>query len=235
MLRGDSEDPVGDFVAINQELELFNPKLADKLQVVVVNKIDIPEVRDKLEELTKRIKQVSGHTRVMGISAATGERVKELMQRVRKVVESLPQQSDFELFTEEEDRVNFDEQSSDKFEVFTDDRFPGQFRVVGDKIEKVHTASPDQAVLQCNCLPPVFLSLLSVDLHPFDLTFSHNLSFSLFVSFRLLSPHTPPSRFILLHCAYSALLSRAGGGDHELGLLRVRRPVPAHPGRQRHH
>ena len=33
VLRGDSEDVVGDFVAINQELELFNPKLADKLQV----------------------------------------------------------------------------------------------------------------------------------------------------------------------------------------------------------
>ena len=53
----------------------------------------------------------------MGISAATGERVKELMQRVRKVVESLPQQSDFELFTEEEERVSFEEQTSDKFEV----------------------------------------------------------------------------------------------------------------------
>ena len=55
VLRGDSEDPVGDFIAINQELELFNPKLADKLQVVVVNKIDIPEVRDKLEDLTKQV------------------------------------------------------------------------------------------------------------------------------------------------------------------------------------
>ena len=137
VLRGDSVDPVGDFVAINQELELFNPKLAEKLQVVVVNKIDIPEVRAQLDDLTRRLKKAAGHTRVMGISAATGENVKELMQRVRKVVESLPVQSDFELFTEEEERVSFDDPASDKFEVFTDDRFPGQFRVVGDKIEKV--------------------------------------------------------------------------------------------------
>ena len=151
VLRGDSEDPVGDFVAINQELELFNPKLADKLQVVVVNKIDIPEVRDQLEDLTRRLKQAAGHTRVMGISAATGERVKELMQRVRKVVESLPQQSDFELFTEEEDRVNFDEPASDKFEVLTDDHFPGQFRVVGDKIEKVRFITCICLVSTCLC------------------------------------------------------------------------------------
>ena len=36
-------------------------------------------------KLTQQIKKVARHTRVMGISAATGERVKELMQRVRKV------------------------------------------------------------------------------------------------------------------------------------------------------
>lgn len=59
--------------------------------------------------------------------------------RVRKVVESLPTQSDFELFTEEEERVSFEDEMTEKFEVFTDDNFPGQFRVVGDKIEKVTT------------------------------------------------------------------------------------------------
>eukprot|EP00596_Hydrurales_sp_CCMP1899_P000561 CAMPEP_0119039956 /NCGR_PEP_ID=MMETSP1177-20130426/9734_1 /TAXON_ID=2985 /ORGANISM="Ochromonas sp, Strain CCMP1899" /LENGTH=558 /DNA_ID=CAMNT_0007004517 /DNA_START=218 /DNA_END=1894 /DNA_ORIENTATION=- len=137
VIRGDSEDPVGDFIAIQQELELFNPKLAQKMQVVVINKIDIPEVQEKLEELTKGIKKAAGHSRVLGISAATGERVKELMIRVRKVVESLPTQTDYELFTEEEERVNFDDEMTDKFEVFTDDNFPGQFRVAGDKIEKV--------------------------------------------------------------------------------------------------
>jgi GTPase Era involved in 16S rRNA processing len=105
--------------------------------VVVINKIDIPEVREKLDVLIKDIKKIAGHSRVVGISAATGERVKEVMQRVRKVVESLPSQSDFELFTEEEERVSFEDEVSDKFEIFTDERFPGQFRVVGDKIEKV--------------------------------------------------------------------------------------------------
>ena len=137
VIRGDSEDPLGDFRAINQELELFNPKLAKKTQVVVVNKIDIPEVRDSLDGLVEEIRKEAGHKRVLGISAATGERVKELMQRLRKLVASLPDQDPLELFTEEEEMVSFDEAVSDKFEVFTDDNFPGQFRVVGEKIEKV--------------------------------------------------------------------------------------------------
>lgn len=34
-----------------QELALFNPVLASKPQVVVLNKIDLPDVRDRMEEL----------------------------------------------------------------------------------------------------------------------------------------------------------------------------------------
>lgn len=137
VVKGDSEDPLGDFIAINQELELFNPKLANKTQVVVVNKIDIPEVKEKLPELIKAIRQKAGHTRIMGISAATRENVRELMSRVQKLVNSLPKQTSLELFTEEEDRINFEESEDDNFEIFTDENFPGQFRVVGPKIEKV--------------------------------------------------------------------------------------------------
>jgi GTPase len=145
IIRGDSEDPVGDFLAINQELELFNPKLATKPQVVVVNKIDIPEVRDNLPTLLEKLRQAGGHSRVLGISAATGEGVKELMKRMRKYMDSLPVREDMksDLFTEEEERVDFskDDESEDDFEIFTDDQFPGQFRVVGKKIERVSCLS----------------------------------------------------------------------------------------------
>lgn len=138
VVKGDSEDPLGDFVAINQELALFNPKLANRTQVVVINKIDIPEVRERLDGLIAEIKQRSSHTRVLGISAATGERVKDLMQRVRKLVDALPSQSEFELFAEEEERVSFEDDVDDNFDIMSDqERFPGQFRVVGDKIERI--------------------------------------------------------------------------------------------------
>ena len=45
LLDGISPDPVGDYDAINQELALFAPMLADKPQVVVLNKMDLPDVR----------------------------------------------------------------------------------------------------------------------------------------------------------------------------------------------
>lgn len=137
VIRGDSEDPLGDFKAINQELELFNPKLALKTQVVVINKIDIPEVKDKLDSLISDVIKDSGHKRVLGISAATGERVKELMKRLRNLINSMPPQDELELFADEEERINFEENEDEKFEVLTDENYPGQFRVIGEKIEKI--------------------------------------------------------------------------------------------------
>lgn len=162
VVNGDSEDPVGDFRAINQELQLFNPALARKTQVVVVNKVDIPAVRDRLAGLTEQLRRAAGHSRVVGVSAATGERVKELMRRVHRLVgasqvlssavsadsvtpagpskaaSAMAAASVQELFAAEEERVGFEEDTQDgSFEVQTDARFPGQFRVVGRRIEKV--------------------------------------------------------------------------------------------------
>ena len=137
VIDGDSQDPIGDFKVINQELALFNPNLKDRTQVVVINKIDIPEVRELLPDMVDEIKRVCGHTRVLGISAATRENVKELMARVRKLIDSMPKQSEFELFTEEEERVSFDDEDDDEFEVLYDESFPGQYRVAGTKIENL--------------------------------------------------------------------------------------------------
>jgi len=47
LLDGLSADPLADFTQINSEMALFDPNLARKPQVVVVNKIDLPEVQEK--------------------------------------------------------------------------------------------------------------------------------------------------------------------------------------------
>jgi GTP-binding protein len=86
VINGDSPDPVGDFNAIQQELRLFNPDLALKTQVVVVNKIDLPHVRDGLNGLVSELRKAAGHSRVMAASAATTENVRELMGRVLRLV-----------------------------------------------------------------------------------------------------------------------------------------------------
>src|ERR1700716_544928 len=66
-------DLVADFDAINRELELFDPALGRKSQVVEANKIDLPEARARGEELRKQLKrrEIDEHL----VSGATGEGV----------------------------------------------------------------------------------------------------------------------------------------------------------------
>mmetsp|Transcript_36294 Transcript_36294/g.90113 ORF Transcript_36294/g.90113 Transcript_36294/m.90113 type:complete len:193 (+) Transcript_36294:457-1035(+) len=65
------------------ELSLFSPALAARTQIVIINKIDLPHVREKLGELRAQLAKAAGHSRIFALSAATGERVEDLMQRVR--------------------------------------------------------------------------------------------------------------------------------------------------------
>jgi len=99
IVSGASVDPVGDFRALNDELLLFNPRLLEKPHVVVLNKIDLPEVRARLPELRERLLEAMGHERLVCISAATGEGVEELMQRTRNLVDKRERMEDERLLT----------------------------------------------------------------------------------------------------------------------------------------
>ena len=89
IVNGDSEDPIGDFVAINKELQMFSPLLASKPQVVVLNKIDIPEVEIEIESLKEKISKVMTHKRLLTMSAAGHINVKEVIERSNKFLKKL--------------------------------------------------------------------------------------------------------------------------------------------------
>lgn len=90
VVDGSSEDPIGDFVTINEELRKYDDFLAEKAQVVVLNKCDITEVAEMKDELMAQLKEAAGHSRVLSISAATSENVKELMGRLKKFCDAQP-------------------------------------------------------------------------------------------------------------------------------------------------
>lgn len=57
MVDGLSEDPLADFSQINNELSLFDPKLGIKPQIVVLNKIDQPDVQERLKAIKASFKK----------------------------------------------------------------------------------------------------------------------------------------------------------------------------------
>jgi GTP-binding protein len=87
LLNGASPDPLGDFDAINQELSLFNPALADKPQIVVLNKLDLPEARAHWPQVEAHMGRLE--LPVMAISAVTGENVQALLYRVQALLDSV--------------------------------------------------------------------------------------------------------------------------------------------------
>lgn len=73
-------EPMRDFDTLNRELALYAPELAEKPQVVALNKIDLPATRAAADELRKRFAERGIELHV--ISAATGEGVAELLERL---------------------------------------------------------------------------------------------------------------------------------------------------------
>jgi len=84
LVDGSSETPVEDMVQVNTELGLFDAALARKPQLVVVNKIDLPEVQARLPEI-KRTFSDTGIVPVP-VSAETGEGVTGLMKRAMQIL-----------------------------------------------------------------------------------------------------------------------------------------------------
>ncbi|GAB1420028.1 GTPase ObgE [Anaerolineales bacterium] len=88
MLDGMSMDPLADYNQINTELALYDEKLAERPQLVVLNKIDIPDVQEKVEEWVKLFK--SHDVDLIPISAATQNGVKAVVAKVFEIASQLP-------------------------------------------------------------------------------------------------------------------------------------------------
>lgn len=92
LLDGLAEDPLLDYAQIQSELALFDPALAHKPQLIALNKIDLPEVRERWPEIEAKLNKrgVGGAFPLMAISAATGENVRSLLFQAARALAELP-------------------------------------------------------------------------------------------------------------------------------------------------
>jgi GTP-binding protein len=128
LLDGLSEDPLADFNQINAELALFDERLGDRPQIVVLNKMDLPDVQERWESIQAAL-QTRG-VEPMAISAATRQGVDALVFRVFSLLEDLPDEIPQEAVEAPvyrlEDEFPFTLRRSDD----------GAFHVTGDRIER---------------------------------------------------------------------------------------------------
>lgn len=86
------EDPLAAWKTVNRELELFDAELSAKPQIVVANKIDLPEARANAKILAKKLPRQ--HRPMHEISAATTEGVKALVQMIGRKLDELKQRDE---------------------------------------------------------------------------------------------------------------------------------------------
>ena len=89
LLDGGARDPLEDWAMINQELALYRDALVDKPQLVVLNKMDLPDAV-AWEPLIAERMAAEGYA-FMSISAATGLNVRPMLYRVKQMLDEAPQ------------------------------------------------------------------------------------------------------------------------------------------------
>jgi GTP-binding protein len=88
LLDGLSEDPLLDLAQINSELALFDPNLADKPQIVALNKFDLPDVQRRWPSIQAQLKKRGYNP--LALSAASGENVRVLLYRAAEMLKAVP-------------------------------------------------------------------------------------------------------------------------------------------------
>ncbi len=135
MSATEGRDPYEDFVTINEELEQYNLRLMERPQIIVANKMDMPEAEENLKEFKERLEQ---DYPIYPISALTKHGVRELLFAIADKLEVTPE---FPLYEEVEiekavNRVVYKHEEDEMS--FNITREPdGSFVVSGAKVERL--------------------------------------------------------------------------------------------------
>lgn len=127
----EGRNPVEDYHKINKELARHSEKLSRRPQVLVANKMDLPEAQEHIEPL-RQLAKAEGID-FFQISAATGAGTKELISYVaQRLKEPMP------IEDEEEEKITYDASKEEDHDTITIRRNDaGDFLVSGKALEKL--------------------------------------------------------------------------------------------------
>ena len=128
MIDGQSEDPLADYSQINTELSLFDPLLGKKPQIVVLNKIDQPDVLERLEEIRASFKEKN--IELITASAMARTNTRDILISAYKKLQELPA----EVLKEETLPVYKPDVDPNQFEITREEN--GDWRITGVAIER---------------------------------------------------------------------------------------------------
>lgn len=127
----DLRDPLDDYVKINEELKEYKMNLSQRPQIVVANKMDMPQALENLERFKTKYPDVD----IITISALTKDNLNELLYKVADLLDVTEQ---FSLYEEDEidEVVNYTFKEKEKpFTIRRDS--DGVYVVEGKELKKL--------------------------------------------------------------------------------------------------
>ncbi len=125
----EDRDPIEDFYKINEELKGYSDKLTKKEQIIVLNKLDLPQAQENLEKIKNKF---SKDYEILEVSAATGEGLEALKKRAYERLLKIEEEIEF---VDEETVESFlDKKERDTIVVSKED---GYYLAQGDFLERL--------------------------------------------------------------------------------------------------
>ncbi|WP_248927390.1 GTPase ObgE [Paenibacillus hamazuiensis] len=136
MAATEGRDPYKDFVKINDEIKMYNAKLEQRPQLVVANKMDMPEAEEHLARFREQLGKDRPDVTVFPISAISRQGVQELLYRIADLLETVPEMPLVDEVSEVEERkvYRLERQDDDEFTIRRENEM---FVVESPKIEKM--------------------------------------------------------------------------------------------------
>jgi GTP-binding protein len=133
VLDGAANDPLLDYETINRELAQFSEHLAGRPQLVVLNKMDLPDAQAWWPLIQEAMAE--REVEVHAISAVTREGVELLMKRTYELLQALPPPE-----PAQEVRAIF--RPAEREDAFTVERDEAGWRVRGARVERIAAMTP---------------------------------------------------------------------------------------------
>lgn len=129
MAQVDNRDVIEDYKIIRNEIKEYDEKLFNKKEIVVANKMDLEGSKENLE----RFKAEFPELEIIEISAATSMGTKELIYKLKTILEEIP---DEELYNQEEfeDYVLYEFKNEKPYHIHHEG---DKWYVTGDNLEKL--------------------------------------------------------------------------------------------------
>ena len=124
-------DPYEDYFLINKELKDFNEKLIKKPQIIIANKMDLPNAKENLEIFRKKLDK---DIEIYEVSAATNKGLEKVVDRLADLVDEIPNNPLYD-DSQIESHVLYKFKKEEPFSISRDD--DGTWVISGKEVERI--------------------------------------------------------------------------------------------------